>query len=227
MAWGIMAGCLATLSPRRIPVSKKVFIKTFGCQMNEYDSAKMLDVLGASEEMSAPTPRKTPTSFCSTPVRCAKKPGKVFSDLGRVRELKLQRPDLVIGVGGCVASQEGGRLSNARPLSMWCLARKPCTACRTCCARAARQLVTAPRWIFPSRNRKIRPSAASAGGRRRGVCLHHGRLLEILHLLRGALYPWRRSLASAGRCAGGNRRPGATGVKKSPCWARTSTPIAA
>ena len=111
-----MAGCLATLSPRRIPVSKKVFIKTFGCQMNEYDSAKMLDVLGASEgAVRTDTPEDADIILFNTCSVREKAQEKVFSDLGRVRELKLQRPDLVIGVGGCVASQEGEAIVKRAP----------------------------------------------------------------------------------------------------------------
>ena len=141
-----------------------------------------------------------------------------------MRELKLQRPDLVIGVGGCVASQEGEvQLSNARPLSMWCLVCKPCTACRTCCARGSDSGCAQVGYFLPG-NRKIRPSAASAGGRRRGVCLHHGRLLEILHLLRGAPIPVAKSPRPLDDVLVEIAGLAQQGVKKSPCWARTSTP---
>ena len=55
---------------------------------------------------------------------------KVFSQLGRWKELEAGRPHLIIGVGGCVASQEGERISSARRLSIWCSARRRCIACR-------------------------------------------------------------------------------------------------
>ncbi len=97
-------------------MQKKIFIKTFGCQMNEYDSDKMADVLHASEGMI-----KTDTMddadvilFNTCSVR-EKAQEKVFSDLGRVRELKLKNPALVIGVGGCVASQEGEAIIKRAP----------------------------------------------------------------------------------------------------------------
>ncbi|MGB4346176.1 MAG: tRNA (N6-isopentenyl adenosine(37)-C2)-methylthiotransferase MiaB [Burkholderiaceae bacterium] len=97
-------------------MQKKIFIKTFGCQMNEYDSDKMADVLHASEGMV-----KTDTMddadvilFNTCSVR-EKAQEKVFSDLGRVRELKLKNPALVIGVGGCVASQEGEAIIKRAP----------------------------------------------------------------------------------------------------------------
>jgi tRNA-2-methylthio-N6-dimethylallyladenosine synthase len=95
---------------------KKVFIRTFGCQMNEYDSAKMADVLWASHSMSL-TDRAEEADlilFNTCSVR-EKAQEKVFSDLGRVRHLKRKRPDLLIGVGGCVASQEGARIIERAP----------------------------------------------------------------------------------------------------------------
>ena len=89
-------------------MSKKVFIKTFGCQMNEYDSDKMLDVLGAAEgAVRTHTPEDADIILFNTCSVREKAQEKVFSDLGRVRELKQLKPDLLIGVGGCVASQEG------------------------------------------------------------------------------------------------------------------------
>jgi tRNA-2-methylthio-N6-dimethylallyladenosine synthase len=87
---------------------KKVFIKTFGCQMNEYDSDKMLDVLGQAQGMvRTDTPDDADVILFNTCSVREKAQEKVFSDLGRVRKLKLANPGLVIGVGGCVASQEG------------------------------------------------------------------------------------------------------------------------
>jgi tRNA-2-methylthio-N6-dimethylallyladenosine synthase len=95
---------------------KKVFIKTFGCQMNEYDSDKMADVLNASEGLvKAETPEDADVILLNTCSVREKAQEKVFSDLGRFRELKLARPDLVIGVGGCVASQEGEAIIKRAP----------------------------------------------------------------------------------------------------------------
>ncbi len=95
---------------------KKVFIRTFGCQMNEYDSAKMADVLQASHGMTL-TQRAEDADlilFNTCSVR-EKAQEKVFSDLGRVRHLKRERPGLLIGVGGCVASQEGAAIIERAP----------------------------------------------------------------------------------------------------------------
>ena len=96
--------------------SKKVFIKTFGCQMNEYDSDKMADVLHAFEgyEKTATPENADVILYNSCSVR-EKASEKLFSDLGRIRELKLTKPELLIGVGGCVASQEGEAIVHRAP----------------------------------------------------------------------------------------------------------------
>ncbi len=90
---------------------KKVFIKTFGCQMNEYDSDKMADVLHAAERFEkTDNPEEADVILFNTCSVREKAQEKVFSDLGRVRGLKAKKPDLIIGVGGCVASQEGAAI---------------------------------------------------------------------------------------------------------------------
>jgi len=97
-------------------MSKKVFIKTFGCQMNEYDSDKMADVLNASDGLvKVETPEEADVILLNTCSVREKAQEKVFSDLGRLRELKQTKPDLVIGVGGCVASQEGDAIVKRAP----------------------------------------------------------------------------------------------------------------
>src|SRR3990172_7270778 len=89
-------------------MTKKLYIKTFGCQMNEYDSDKMADVLRACAGMErTDRPEEADVILFNTCSIREKAEEKVFSDLGRVRPLKQARPDLLIGVGGCVASQEG------------------------------------------------------------------------------------------------------------------------
>jgi tRNA-2-methylthio-N6-dimethylallyladenosine synthase len=97
-------------------VSTKLFIKTFGCQMNEYDSAKMADVLNAASGMVATdTPEDADVILFNTCSVREKAQEKVFHDLGRVRHLKQARPGLIIGVGGCVASQEGAAIVARAP----------------------------------------------------------------------------------------------------------------
>ncbi|MCD6027211.1 MAG: miaB [Solimicrobium sp.] len=97
-------------------MNKKVFIKTFGCQMNVYDSDKMADVLNLSDGMiKTDTVDDADVVLLNTCSVREKAQEKVFSDLGRLRELKLKRPELIIGVGGCVASQEGATIIKRAP----------------------------------------------------------------------------------------------------------------
>ncbi len=97
-------------------MSGKLYIKSFGCQMNDYDSAKMADVLGASHGLQvvdrADEADVILVNTCSIREKAQE---KVFSLLGTWRELKLARPELVIGVGGCVASQEGEAIVRRSP----------------------------------------------------------------------------------------------------------------
>jgi tRNA-2-methylthio-N6-dimethylallyladenosine synthase len=87
---------------------KKLYIRTFGCQMNEYDSDKMADVLGAADGLEkTDNPEEADVILFNTCSVREKAQEKVFHDLGRVKHLKQQNPNLIIGVGGCVASQEG------------------------------------------------------------------------------------------------------------------------
>ncbi|HFC8517926.1 tRNA (N6-isopentenyl adenosine(37)-C2)-methylthiotransferase MiaB [Neisseria weaveri] len=95
---------------------KKVFIRTFGCQMNEYDSEKMLSVLAEDDELVqvGEAEEADIILFNTCSVR-EKAQEKVFSDLGRVKSLKAKNPNLIIGVGGCVASQEGEEIVKRAP----------------------------------------------------------------------------------------------------------------
>ena len=95
---------------------KKVYIKTFGCQMNEYDSDKMADVLHAADGMeSTDNPEEADVILLNTCSVREKAQEKVFHQLGRWRHLKQLKPDLLIGVGGCVASQEGAGIIGRAP----------------------------------------------------------------------------------------------------------------
>jgi len=91
-----------------MPVPRKLHIKTYGCQMNEYDSARMADVLAHSHALElTDDPTQADVLLLNTCSIREKAQDKVYSLLGVWRELKQQKPELVIGVGGCVASQEG------------------------------------------------------------------------------------------------------------------------
>ena len=94
----------------------KLHIKTFGCQMNDYDSARMADVLAASHGLeTTDDPVKADVLLLNTCSIREKAQDKVFSQLGLWRALKQARPDLIIGVGGCVASQEGAAIIRRAP----------------------------------------------------------------------------------------------------------------
>ncbi len=97
-------------------MADKLYIKTFGCQMNEYDSQKMADVLRDSHgyELTA-APEDADLLLVNTCSIREKAQEKVFSELGRWRSWKEKRPELMIGVGGCVASQEGEGISARAP----------------------------------------------------------------------------------------------------------------
>lgn len=97
-------------------MSKKVFIKTFGCQMNEYDSSRMADMLAASDGMEeTQTVEEADVILLNTCSVREKAEDKVFSHLGRFIPLKEKNPNLIIGVGGCVASQEGDNILKRAP----------------------------------------------------------------------------------------------------------------
>ncbi|MDP3609986.1 MAG: tRNA (N6-isopentenyl adenosine(37)-C2)-methylthiotransferase MiaB [Methylophilus sp.] len=97
-------------------MSKRVFIKTFGCQMNEYDSSRMADMLAASEGMvETQTVEDADVILLNTCSVREKAEDKVFSHLGRFIPLKEKNPNLIIGVGGCVASQEGDNIIKRAP----------------------------------------------------------------------------------------------------------------
>ena len=95
---------------------KKLFIKTFGCQMNDYDSRRIADLLTQSHGMEKTDDAQSADvlllNTCSVREKAQE---KVFSQLGRGRKLKDSRPQLVIGVGGCVASQEGEAILSRAP----------------------------------------------------------------------------------------------------------------
>ncbi|MCW4149365.1 tRNA (N6-isopentenyl adenosine(37)-C2)-methylthiotransferase MiaB [Halomonas sp. 18H] len=97
-------------------MAKKLFIKTHGCQMNEYDSARMADMLGESHQLElTDDERDADVILLNTCSIREKAQEKVFHQLGRWKKLKEANPDLVIGVGGCVASQEGEALRKRAP----------------------------------------------------------------------------------------------------------------
>jgi hypothetical protein len=97
-------------------MNKKLYIQTHGCQMNEYDSSRMGDLLAASHQLELTSnPEEADVLLLNTCSIREKAEEKVFHQLGRWKRLKQQRPELIIGVGGCVASQEGAALRKRAP----------------------------------------------------------------------------------------------------------------
>ena len=94
----------------------KLFLRSFGCQMNQYDSEKISDVLRVAEGLEpAERPEDADVIVFNTCSVREKAQEKVFADLGRVKHLKRLRPGLMIAVGGCVASQEGAAIVERAP----------------------------------------------------------------------------------------------------------------
>jgi tRNA-2-methylthio-N6-dimethylallyladenosine synthase len=97
-------------------MSRKLYLRTFGCQMNEYDSRRMADLLAGTEGATlTDDPAEADIVLFNTCSVREKAQEKVFSDLGRFKALKRERPDMIIGVGGCVATQEGDAIVSRAP----------------------------------------------------------------------------------------------------------------
>ena len=159
----------------------KVYLRTFGCQMNEYDSEKISDVLRAAEGLEAAArPEDADVIVFNTCSVREKAQEKVFADLGRVKHLKREKPGLMIAVGGCVASQEGGSIVERAPYV---------------------DVVFGPQTLHRL------PALIRARRGRLGLRLDHGRLQQVLHVLRRAVYARRGGVAAVRRRADRDRRP--------------------
>ena len=189
-------------------LTRKLYIRTFGCQMNEYDSDKMADVLAAADGLAlTDRPEDADVILFNTCSVREKAQERVFHDLGpRARAQGRSSPDLIIGVGGCVASQEGAAIVARAPYVDVVFGPQTLHRLPAADPRAARDRRAAGRHQL-SRDREVRPSAAAAGRGRVGVRLDHGRLQQVLHVLRRALHARRGSLAAVRRRADRGRRP--------------------
>ena len=97
-------------------MAKRLYLRSFGCQMNEYDSDRMVELLGLEQGYQrTDDPAQADLILFNTCSVREKAQEKVFADLGRMRELKQVRPEVLIGVGGCVASQEGAAITKRAP----------------------------------------------------------------------------------------------------------------
>ena len=95
--------------------TKKIYLRSFGCQMNDYDSARIIDLMRTKGYERIPEPDDADLVVIVTCSIREKAQEKTFSDLGRIRELKKLRPGMRIAVGGCVASQEGENILRRAP----------------------------------------------------------------------------------------------------------------
>jgi tRNA-2-methylthio-N6-dimethylallyladenosine synthase len=112
-------------------MTKKLHIKTWGCQMNEYDSSKMADLLDATHGYQlTEVAEEADVLLLNTCSIREKAQEKVFHQLGRWKLLKEKNPNLIIGVGGCVALRKATIFANAPITSILFLGRRPCTVCR-------------------------------------------------------------------------------------------------
>ncbi len=95
--------------------AKKIYLRSFGCQMNDYDSSRLLDLMAAEGYARTPNPEEADLIVVITCSIREKAQEKTFSDLGRIREIKRANPAVRVAVGGCVASQEGRRVLSRAP----------------------------------------------------------------------------------------------------------------
>lgn len=98
------------------PAAKKLFIKTYGCQMNVYDSQRMAEAMGAEGYVLTEDQGDADMVLLNTCHIREKAAEKLYSDLGRLKPLKAARPDLKVGVAGCVAQAEGAEIIRRMPL---------------------------------------------------------------------------------------------------------------
>ena len=212
---------------------KKLFIRTWGCQMNVYDSARMADVLAPLGYAPAETPDGADMVILNTCHIREKATEKLFSELGRLREAKALKR-----AGGRRDGARRRRLrrpgrgrGDHRPRALaWtsCSARRPTTGCpRWWPAPAAPPAAVLER-DFPAEDKFDHLPDAAAPQRRHRLPDGAGRLRQVLHLLRRALYPRRRILPPRRRRPGRGAAPGRPPARgRSRCSARTSTPITA
>jgi hypothetical protein len=194
---------------------KKLFVKTFGCQMNVYDSGRMADALGPAGFERTETPDDADLIILNTCHIREKAVEKVYSEVGRLRAVKQARGrggmDTLIAVAGCVAQAEGEEIVRRAPAVDLVFGPQAYHRLPELVGRAGRG-ETVIDTDFPAEDKfdhcPVQPPSASAQPDRR-VPHRSGRVRQVLHLLRGALYARRRSLAAgvghSGRGAGVGR----------------------
>ena len=180
-------------------MGKKLFIKTFGCQMNEYDSAKMRDVLRASHGMEeTQNPEQADFIIFNTCSIREKAQEKLFSELGRWRNRKQEKPDFMIGVGGCVASQEGAAIYTRAPFVDVVFGPQTLHRLPGLYEKARQTGKPAIDISFPEIEKFDRLPEPRADGPVAFVSIMEG-MQQILYFLRGALHARRGDFPALGR----------------------------
>ena len=200
-------------------MTRKLYVKSYGCQMNVYDSHRMADTLAPEGFTETATPDDADLIILNTCHIREKAAEKVYSELGRMRALKedaaTQGRDVTIAVAGCVAQAEGKEIFRRAPgvdlvVGPQSYHRLPEMLTRAAHGKVHRHRVSGRGQVRPARRARPRRDPQA-----RRVGLHHraGRLRQVLHVLRRALYARRRSVA-AGRQD--RRRGGAAGRCRRP-----------
>ncbi len=202
--------------------SKKLFIKTYGCQMNVYDSERMAEAMGGAGYVATDSPDDADMILLNTCHIREKAAEKVYSELGRFKPLKAAKPDLKIGVAGCVAQAEGEEIMRRQPMVDLVVGPQSYHRLPEMEAKARARNARA-RHRFPARGQvRAAQGAAQGGARADRLSDGAGRLRQVLRLLRGALYPRRRGVAPCRPRPGRGPRPGRRAAcARSHCWART------
>ena len=211
---------------------KKLFVKTYGCQMNVYDSARMADLLAPLGYGPAEAPEDADMVILNTCHIREKAAEKIYSELGRLKKLKEARARsggaMTIAVAGCVAQAEGAEILARQSAVDLVVGPQSYHRLPEMIAKLAREGGHALETDFPAEDQIRFP--ARAGVRRRAGGLSHraGRLRQVLHLLRRALHQRQRIFAPRRSHRRRSARAWSRKARaKSRCSARTSMPIAA
>ena len=193
--------------------AKKVFVKTYGCQMNVYDSQRMTDALAADGYTATDAIAEADLVLLNTCHIREKAAEKVYSELGRIRDMKAERAiagrELLIGVAGCVAQAEGAEIIRRSPavdlvIGPQTYHRLPDVLARV---RGGEKIVETE---YAGQVRALAAAEARRSDQARRHRLPHGagRLRQVLHLLRRALYQGLGSFAAGGADRRRSRAPG-------------------
>ena len=215
-------------------MTRKLYVKSYGCQMNVYDSHRMADTLAPEGFVETATPDDADLIILNTCHIREKAAEKVYSELGRMRVLKndaaREGRRVTVAVAGCVAQAEGKEIIRREPSVDLVVGPQSYHRLPDMLARAEHGKVLDTEFPVEGQIRTSHRAERSCDPQARHLGLHHraGRLRQVLHLLRRALHARRRSVA-AGRARSSPKPSGwpTPAFARSRCSARTSTPITA